>query len=117
MPDPIDTDDLRRMHAARIGPHVTCPASRHAAMIAEDMMTLDETPIDTEHAGASIAATVAALWEARAELSALRAREAEMRAALHGLLSDCDLAVHRPEVIAARAALSQPDSGEGADHG
>lgn len=66
-------DDIARMDAARIGPHVTCPASRHAAMIAKALindrstMMLDDDPA---HCGGSIAAVVASLWEARAATAA-----------------------------------------------
>lgn len=128
MPDPIATDDLRRMDAARIGPHVTCPASRHAAMIAEDMAAGDH---EQHHRADSIASTVASLWEARAEVIASRAREAELRAAL--IKADrmlVKVAARLPSAVVqklptkllmeweeaeaeVRAALSsQPDSGE-----
>lgn len=66
---------LALMDAARIGPHITCPVSRHAAMVAEAMMRgepyvmMDE---DRVHCGASIGDTVASLWEARAEIERLR---------------------------------------------
>ena len=98
MTDRIATEDLRRMHAARLGPHVTCPTSRHAAMIAEAMAAGDH---DQQHQGGSIASTVASLWEARA-------REAELRAALTQINVGDGWAAQ-----IARAALSQPDSREG----
>ena len=69
------------MDAARIGPHITCPVSRHAAMMAEAMMRgepyvmMDE---DRAHCGASIGDTVASLWEARAEIERLRAALVEI---------------------------------------
>ena len=71
-----DTDAIRaRVDKARIGPHVTCPASRHAAMIAEAMMRQQPYPMldeERDYCGSSIGATVAALWEARAEIARLR---------------------------------------------
>ena len=70
------SDDLvKRMNAARDFPNNTCPASRHAAMIAEALSQkqtyhmLEEEP---EHCGGRIAATVAALWECRAALAELK---------------------------------------------
>lgn len=69
------TDALARMNAARIGPHVTCPASRHVAMIADAMIEAGDT-----HQGESIADTVAALWEARAQLDRAREANAELSA-------------------------------------
>ena len=88
MPDPAQAAEaaatLARMAAARTGPAVTCPASRHAAMISEALMSgapyamLAEAP---EHCGASIADTVAALWEARVEVEQLRADNDRLRKA------------------------------------
>ena len=66
---------LDRMNAARIGPHITCPASRHAQIMAEAMIRgelyamMDE---DRAYCGETIAVVVAALWEARAALAATR---------------------------------------------
>ena len=60
---------LRALKKARIGLHVTCPASRHAAMIAEVLMKGEAYPMLTEdpaHCGETIASVVTALWEARA---------------------------------------------------
>ena len=60
---------LRALEKARIGPSVTCPASRHAAMIADALLTGAAYPMLTEeptHCGETIAAVVTALWEARA---------------------------------------------------
>ena len=74
-PAPDTTRAIAQMNDTRTGPSVTCPASRHAAMISEALMSgapyamLAEAP---EHCGASIADTVAALWEARAEVEQLR---------------------------------------------
>ncbi|HRP27461.1 MAG TPA: hypothetical protein PLG77_03405 [Burkholderiaceae bacterium] len=67
---------LQRMHDARAFPALTCSASRHAAWIADMLMHgyVSEI-IDAPEAGLSIAATVAALWEARAEIARLRGAE------------------------------------------
>ena len=70
------SDDLvKRMNAARDFPNNTCPSSRHAAMVAEALLKGGRYPMleeEPEHCGQSIAATVAALWECRAENSRLR---------------------------------------------
>lgn len=65
---------LARMRRARNFPEGTDPASRHAAMIAEALMTgrrdlLDDEPV---HCGVSIGVTVELLWKARAEIVRLR---------------------------------------------
>lgn len=63
------------MNDARIGPHVTCPASRHVAMMAEALadqgqyLMLADEP---EYCAESLASVVASLWEARAELAKLK---------------------------------------------
>ena len=100
---------LARMDAARIGPHITCPVSRHAAMMAEAMMRgepyvmMDE---DRAHCGASIGDTVASLWEARAEVERLRE-------ALNRVVAIHNLSMHDADTNAddmahyARAALAQ----------
>jgi hypothetical protein len=66
------SDDLvKRLNDARDFPSNTCGASRHAAMIAEALCKLEDYPMlveEPEHCGESIAATVAALWECRADL-------------------------------------------------
>lgn len=101
------TATLARMDAARIGPHITCPVSRHAAMMAEAMMRgepyvmMDE---DRAHCGASIGDTVASLWEARAEIERLRAALVDLGAAYHA----CNGEDH-PAYIAARAAIVQKE--------
>ena len=68
-------DILKRMHKARTAA-VTCSASRHAAQIGAALV-LHDGDWRLAHAprecGESIAATVAALWEARAEIEKLRA--------------------------------------------
>jgi len=67
---------LERLRAARSAA-VTCSASRHAAEIGETMARhgtcqMIADPVDAQEAGESIAATVAALWEARAEVARLK---------------------------------------------
>lgn len=65
---------IKRMNAARHFPANTCPASRHAQDIAEAMLRGRGATIELdEHAGESIAATVAALWEARTKIARLEA--------------------------------------------
>jgi hypothetical protein len=73
---------IARADDARSFPANTCPASRHAHNIGytlargETFAQLAEEPVDC---GESILATVAALYEARTELAALKARIAEAR--------------------------------------
>lgn len=67
-------DILKRMHAARSAA-VTCSASRHAAQIGAALVLHDgdwRLANAPRECGESIAATVAALWEARAEVERLR---------------------------------------------
>jgi len=67
----LNDDLVKRMNDARDFPANTCGSSRHAAMIAEALCKREEYPMLTEepeHCGGSIAATVAALWECRADL-------------------------------------------------
>jgi hypothetical protein len=70
---------LQAMRKARDFPANTCGSSRHAELIAEQLirgrpchMLADEP----QHCGESIAHTVAALWAARAQIEQLR-KEAE----------------------------------------
>ena len=71
-----------RADAARNFPVNTCGASRHAQILAERLLQgkvphqLREEP---EFCGASIMATVAALWETRTERNKLRAELAAMK--------------------------------------
>jgi hypothetical protein len=61
---------LKAMHKARDFPGNTCPASRHAALIAEHLIKHGQMHMLTDepgHCGESIAHTVAALWRARTE--------------------------------------------------
>jgi hypothetical protein len=70
-----------RTDVARDFPANTCPASRHADLIAD--MLLRRYPHAVEdpiHCGESIMATVAELWETRTELARARARIAELEA-------------------------------------
>lgn len=49
-------------------PRYTCPASRHAQLIADELLScIVPDPIDAAHSAGSIAATVAALWRLRQE--------------------------------------------------
>lgn len=71
--------ELRRVRKARSVKDVcvTCPASRHAAMIGEVLAKgkkyhmIDEEP---EHVAATLLSTVASLWTARADLLRLKAK-------------------------------------------
>jgi hypothetical protein len=71
--------ELNRVNRARNtkGVCVTCPASRHAAMIGEALgkrqrfAMIEEEP---EHVAVSILSTVASLWKARAELRRLKTK-------------------------------------------
>ena len=84
-------DALARMNAARDAN--TCPASRHAAMIAEALvggetyLMLSEEP---KYCGETIAAVVASLWETRTALTAANARAtlAEIKGEIHEALPD-----------------------------
>lgn len=72
---------IRRMDKARDFPANTCAASRHAQQIAERLIRgVDMDSDRTEHAGESIAWTVAELWEARTKIARLEAeRDAARR--------------------------------------
>ena len=73
-------DILKRMTAARSAA-VTCSASRHSAEVGERLVEYGKFQLDAaaaHEAGESIAATVAALWEARAEIERLRADAARL---------------------------------------
>jgi len=66
---------LECMNVAEDFPRNTCPASRIAAGLAEAMITGRPYPLLTEereYCGAMLAATVAALWEARTEMARLQ---------------------------------------------
>jgi hypothetical protein len=88
-----------RMDAARDFPAVTCAASRHAQHIAEALLSGRSYPMlteDPQHCGESIAATVAALWEARARIAELEAEDASRE--LHrDLLRRTAIALNGPE--------------------
>lgn len=65
---------INHMNAARVGPHVTCGASRHVAMMAEALAVKGSYPMiseDPKHCAESLAAVVAALWDARRRLHLL----------------------------------------------
>jgi hypothetical protein len=66
---------LKAMEQARDFPVNTCSGSRHAAMMAEQLIRRRPYPMlaeEPQHCGESIAHTVAALWRARTELERLR---------------------------------------------
>ena len=66
---------LRAMRQARNFPANTCSGSRHAALMAEQLIRRRPYPMleeEPQHCGESIAATVAALWVARTEIERLR---------------------------------------------
>lgn len=66
------TNLKRRATRARDAALVTCPASRHLALMAEALAAGRPYPMLTEepqHCAESMLAVCAALWEARAELA------------------------------------------------
>jgi len=69
-------DVVKRLRKARNFPTNTCPFSRHAQMIGENLVRGKPYPMlqeDAEHCGGSILATVLALYEARIQLAAVDA--------------------------------------------
>ena len=69
------TDLIARCDAARDFPRNTCGASRHAFDLGEAFVLGKQwwtTPPERIHAGESILATVAALWETRTALREAR---------------------------------------------
>lgn len=103
---PYDYESLRkRLDAARDFPHNTTPASRHAQLIGEALMTgvCHDVRDDPQHAGESILLTVLALYEAKAELAIARAMLGEAR-----LAPQADrAAIRRLTAAAYRATLSE----------
>lgn len=66
---------LKAMRQARDFPANTCAGSRHAALMAEQLIRRRPYPMlaeEPQHCGESIAHTVAALWVARTEIERLR---------------------------------------------
>lgn len=66
--------EIDRMRRHRDFPNGTCPASRHTAMIAERLAKGEVDPMiaeEPEHVAESLACTVKALWQARAQLARL----------------------------------------------
>lgn len=65
-----------RARKARRFPENTCPASRHVQAMGEKLAKgcslLAANTDDLKHAGESLLATVAALWEARDEIKRLK---------------------------------------------
>ena len=67
-------DPIQRMNRHRNFPDGTCPASRHTAMIATELHRRGKyhmIDFDPDHVAASLATTVEALWQARAQLHRL----------------------------------------------
>jgi hypothetical protein len=79
-----DKELIERMESARDFPNNTCGASRHAQDVAEQLIEgrLIEPEL-AEHVGESIAATVAALWEARTKIARLEAERDAKRVAFY----------------------------------
>ena len=74
MDDRYARREIARMNRACDFPHGTCPATRHAAMIAEALVAGRPYPMLTEepeHCGGSIASAVASAWSARRQLKRL----------------------------------------------
>ena len=73
---------LRRMNRARHKTPYNYPAARHAAMIAEALMTGHRDLVDDEpeHCGVSIGVTVELFWKALAENARLRRTLGEQHA-------------------------------------
>jgi hypothetical protein len=73
---------IERLRKARNFPTNTCPASRHAAMIAESLIRGKPYPMlaeEPQHCGESIGCTVASLYEARTKIERLkRAHDASL---------------------------------------
>ena len=93
---------IRRMSAARSAA-VTCSASRHAAQIGAALVLHDgdwRLANAPRECGESIAATVAALWEARAEVARLNE---QLR------LANIDAAMATAELIDLRADAARLD--------
>lgn len=68
------TDIRTRAESARKHPGVTCPASRHVHMMAENLIKSGYDEIfnnEPDYAAESMLAVVAALWEARARIAEL----------------------------------------------
>lgn len=112
LPDP-SPDLVERANRARRFPANTCGASRHAQGVAEAMMqgdVLPEVTDDPTHIGESILSTVAALYEARSEITRLRAEVEALRERLFAAemvteraMIDASVKFHR-ELRAANAA-------------
>lgn len=65
---------IDQMNRHRRFPGGTCPASRHTAMVAEGLAKGRSYPMieeEPEHVAESLAETVKALWQARAQLHRL----------------------------------------------
>lgn len=74
--DKFAKDLVRQLRKSRSFPTNTCPYSRHAQMIGENLVRGKPYPMlqeEAEHCGGSILATVLALYEARNEITRLTA--------------------------------------------
>ncbi len=99
---------MRRLSAAREAPGVTCSASRHAQQIAERLMLQVDMPDDrTPHAGESIGATVAALWEARATIARLEDEAKLHQSAIDSLSSRCEYLTMTQQLFIAERDAAQ----------
>lgn len=70
-------DYIKEMDEVRDFPNNTCPASRHAQMIAEGLIkdgVYEMIEDDPEYVGVSIASVVASLWRERRENAELKRR-------------------------------------------
>jgi hypothetical protein len=68
-------DIIKRLRKVRSFPTNTCPYSRHAQMMGENLVREKPYPMlqeEPEHCGGSILATVLALYEARSEIAKLK---------------------------------------------
>lgn len=73
--DKFSKDIIKRLRKVRSFPTNTCPCSRHAQMIGENLVRDKPYPMmqeEPEHCGGSILATVLALYEARGEIAKLK---------------------------------------------
>ncbi len=103
-------DAIAAMNSARDFPTHTCPASRHAAMIAEGLAgegyaMLSEEP---QHCATTIAAVVESLWKARARVAELEAEVTGYRewgADVKRLTRQIDVEMHGEEGAAKQASL------------
>jgi hypothetical protein len=78
--DKFSKNLVGQLRKSRNFPTNTCPYSRHAQMIGENLVRGKPYPMlqeEPEHCGGSILATVLALYEARTDLAGLPSRIAD----------------------------------------